>query len=170
LTVNGPTSSRPAVERSFTSSRTKTCFIFANRQKDTLLMYFRAPGGDEITMKRLDKGAFMLPAKAESLDSTIGHRRPLRARGGDASCRTVRLLRKVAGNAPTPPQCPAMATRAARADSRRHSNHVASFCTASVRACRLASQAAHQRARCGSQVYPASIPRTENAYFAIEPL
>jgi hypothetical protein len=42
-----------------------TCFIFANRQKDTLLMYFRAPGGDEITMKRLEKGAFILPATPE---------------------------------------------------------------------------------------------------------
>ena len=42
-----------------------TCFIFTNRQKDTLLMYFRAPGGDEITMKRLDKGAFILPAPTE---------------------------------------------------------------------------------------------------------
>ena len=42
-----------------------TCFIFANRQKDTLLMCFRAPGGDEITMKRLDKGAFILPAPTE---------------------------------------------------------------------------------------------------------
>jgi hypothetical protein len=27
-------------------------------------MYFQAPGGDELTMKRLDKGAFILPAKA----------------------------------------------------------------------------------------------------------
>ena len=43
-----------------------TCFIFANRQKDMLLMYFRAPGGNEITMKRLDKGAFILPAPVES--------------------------------------------------------------------------------------------------------
>ncbi len=43
-----------------------TCFIFANRQRDTLLMYFRAPSGDEITMKRLDKGSFILPAPTES--------------------------------------------------------------------------------------------------------
>jgi hypothetical protein len=43
-----------------------TCFVFVNRQRNTLLMYFRAPGGDEVTMKRLDKGAFILPAKAES--------------------------------------------------------------------------------------------------------
>jgi IS66 Orf2 like protein len=43
-----------------------TCFIFSNRQKDTLLMYFRAPGGDEIMMKRLEKGAFILPAQTES--------------------------------------------------------------------------------------------------------
>ncbi|HMA95498.1 MAG TPA: IS66 family insertion sequence element accessory protein TnpB [Polyangiaceae bacterium] len=43
-----------------------TGFIFANRQRDTLLMYFRAPGGDEVTMKRLEKGAFVLPAPTES--------------------------------------------------------------------------------------------------------
>jgi len=43
-----------------------TCFIFVNRRRDTLIMYFRAPGGDEVAMKRLDEGAFILPAPTES--------------------------------------------------------------------------------------------------------
>lgn len=35
-------------------------------EQDTILMYFRAAGGDEITMKRLEKGAFILLAPPES--------------------------------------------------------------------------------------------------------
>ena len=38
-----------------------TCFLFANRRRDTLLMYFQGYDGDETVMKKLDKGAFLLP-------------------------------------------------------------------------------------------------------------
>lgn len=40
-----------------------TCFLFVNRRRDTLLMYFVSRGGDEQTLlKRLEKGSFLLPA------------------------------------------------------------------------------------------------------------
>jgi hypothetical protein len=39
-----------------------TCFLFVNRQRDTLLIYFLAFDGDETVMKKLDQGAFLLPA------------------------------------------------------------------------------------------------------------
>ena len=39
-----------------------TCFLFVNRRRDTLLMYFLGFDGDETIMKKLDKGAFLLPA------------------------------------------------------------------------------------------------------------
>jgi hypothetical protein len=39
-----------------------TCFLFVNRQRDTLLMYFLGFDGDQTLMKKLDKGAFLLPA------------------------------------------------------------------------------------------------------------
>jgi hypothetical protein len=38
-----------------------TCFLFVNRRRDTLLMYFLGFDGDETIMKKLDKGAFLLP-------------------------------------------------------------------------------------------------------------
>lgn len=40
----------------------RTCFLFVNRRRDTLLMYFLGSDGGETLMKRLDKGAFLLPA------------------------------------------------------------------------------------------------------------
>ena len=39
-----------------------TCFLFVNRRRDTLLMYFLGFDGDETLMKKLDKGSFLLPA------------------------------------------------------------------------------------------------------------
>ncbi|MBN2192207.1 MAG: IS66 family insertion sequence element accessory protein TnpB [Polyangiaceae bacterium] len=39
-----------------------TCFLFVNRRRDTLLMYFLGNDGGETLMKRLDKGSFLLPA------------------------------------------------------------------------------------------------------------
>ena len=39
-----------------------TCFLFVNRARDTLLLYFLDEDGDQTIVKRLDKGAFLLPA------------------------------------------------------------------------------------------------------------
>lgn len=39
-----------------------TCFLFVNRRRDTLLLYFLRFDGDETLMRKLDKGAFLLPA------------------------------------------------------------------------------------------------------------
>ncbi|MGD0837718.1 MAG: IS66 family insertion sequence element accessory protein TnpB [Polyangia bacterium] len=39
-----------------------TWFLFVNRRRDTLLMYFLGFDGDETILKKLDKGAFLLPA------------------------------------------------------------------------------------------------------------
>jgi len=39
-----------------------TCFLFVNRRRDTLLMYFLGSDGGETLMKRLDRGSFLLPA------------------------------------------------------------------------------------------------------------
>jgi hypothetical protein len=41
-----------------------TCFLFVNRARDTLLLYFLDFDGEQTLMKRLDKGAFLLPAPA----------------------------------------------------------------------------------------------------------
>ena len=40
-----------------------TCFLFVNRRRDTLLMYFAGYDGDETLTKKLDKGSFLLPAR-----------------------------------------------------------------------------------------------------------
>ena len=39
-----------------------TVFLFANKNQDCLLMYFADEAGDQTLMKKLDKGAFLLPA------------------------------------------------------------------------------------------------------------
>ena len=39
-----------------------TCFLFVNRSRDTLLMYFVGSDGDQTLLNKLDKGAFLLPA------------------------------------------------------------------------------------------------------------
>jgi hypothetical protein len=39
-----------------------TCILFVNRARDTLLLYFLDFDGEQALMKRLDKGAFLLPA------------------------------------------------------------------------------------------------------------
>lgn len=39
-----------------------TAFIFTNKKRDTLLMYALDDVGDRVLMKKLDKGAFLLPA------------------------------------------------------------------------------------------------------------
>jgi hypothetical protein len=33
-----------------------TCFLFVNRRRDTLLMYYLGDDGDQTLMKKLDKG------------------------------------------------------------------------------------------------------------------
>jgi transposase len=39
-----------------------TGFIFTNRKKDRLLMYYVTENGDGVTLKKLERGAFLLPA------------------------------------------------------------------------------------------------------------
>ena len=39
-----------------------TCFLFVNRSRDTLLLYSVGSDGDQTLLKKLDKGAFLLPA------------------------------------------------------------------------------------------------------------
>lgn len=48
---------------------TKTAFLFTNRKQDTLLMYCVNDDGDTVLMKKLDKGAFLLPAPEHALDN-----------------------------------------------------------------------------------------------------
>ena len=40
-----------------------TCFLFVNRPRDTLAMYFAGDDGERILTKKLDKGSFLLPAR-----------------------------------------------------------------------------------------------------------
>ena len=40
-----------------------TCFLFVNRRRDTLAMYFAGYDGEQILTKKLDKGSFLLPAR-----------------------------------------------------------------------------------------------------------
>ncbi len=42
-----------------------TCFLFVNSRRDTLLLYFEDPSGEQTVKKKLDKGAFLLPVRAE---------------------------------------------------------------------------------------------------------
>jgi hypothetical protein len=44
---------------------TATAVIFHNRKKDTLVLYTRAQDGDRCIKKKLDQGAFLLPAPAD---------------------------------------------------------------------------------------------------------
>lgn len=41
---------------------TSTCFLFVNRARDTLVLYFLDIDGEQTLVKKLDKGAFLLPA------------------------------------------------------------------------------------------------------------
>jgi len=40
-----------------------TLFIFTNKSRDSLAMYSVDHTGDQVLMKKLDKGAFLLPAR-----------------------------------------------------------------------------------------------------------
>ncbi len=40
----------------------RTCFLFVNARRDTLLLYFVDNDGDQTLLKRADKGSFLLPA------------------------------------------------------------------------------------------------------------
>jgi hypothetical protein len=40
----------------------RTCFLFVNGRRDTLLLYFVCSDGEQTLMKKLDKGSFLLPA------------------------------------------------------------------------------------------------------------
>lgn len=39
-----------------------TAFLFLNSKRDTLLLYFVDGEGDQLLMKKLDRGSFLLPA------------------------------------------------------------------------------------------------------------
>ena len=39
-----------------------TAFLFTNKSRDCLLVYSMDDSGDQTVMKKLDKGAFLLPA------------------------------------------------------------------------------------------------------------
>jgi hypothetical protein len=39
-----------------------TCFLFVNGRRDTLVVYFLDGDGEQTLTKRLDRGAFLLPA------------------------------------------------------------------------------------------------------------
>ena len=43
-----------------------TCFVFVNKARDMLLMYLVDEDGDQTMVKKLDKGAFLLPAPDEN--------------------------------------------------------------------------------------------------------
>ena len=40
----------------------RTCFLFVNARRDTLLLYFLDNDGEQTLLKKLDKGSFLLPA------------------------------------------------------------------------------------------------------------
>lgn len=42
--------------------RPDVAFLFTNKKQDTLLLYFVSEGGDQIVTKKLDRGAFLVPA------------------------------------------------------------------------------------------------------------
>ena len=41
---------------------TTTCFLFVNARRDTLLLHFVSYDGEQTLQKKLEKGAFLLPA------------------------------------------------------------------------------------------------------------
>src|SRR5690606_37888056 len=43
----------------------RTAFLFTNKARDCLLMFFAAEGGDETLLKKLYKGVFLLPTPDE---------------------------------------------------------------------------------------------------------
>jgi hypothetical protein len=40
----------------------RTCFLFVNARRDTLLVYFLDADGEQTLLKKLSKGGFLLPA------------------------------------------------------------------------------------------------------------
>jgi hypothetical protein len=40
----------------------RTCFVFVNARRDTLLLYSADYDGEQTVQKRVDKGSFLLPA------------------------------------------------------------------------------------------------------------
>jgi hypothetical protein len=49
----------------------KTCFMFVNRKRDTMLMYFLGHDGGQTLTKKLDRGSFLLPAPSEDATSFV---------------------------------------------------------------------------------------------------
>ena len=42
-----------------------TCFLFVNRQHDTMVMYCACSDGAEVLLRKLTKGSFLVPAPEE---------------------------------------------------------------------------------------------------------
>ena len=49
----------------------RTAFLFTNKSRDTLLMYFEDSTGDQTIMKKLEKGSFLLPAPKTEGESFV---------------------------------------------------------------------------------------------------
>jgi len=49
----------------------RTCFLFVNRRRDTLLMYFTDHDGEQTLTKKLDKGSFLLPARDPNREAFV---------------------------------------------------------------------------------------------------
>ena len=58
----------------------RTCFLFVNARRDTLLVYFLDADGEQTIRKKLDKGAFLLPAPEAGHAPFVIFRRSVLAR------------------------------------------------------------------------------------------
>lgn len=58
----------------------RTCFLFVNARRDTLLVYFMDAAGEQTITKKLDKGAFLLPAPEAGRAPFVVFRRSALAR------------------------------------------------------------------------------------------
>ena len=58
----------------------RTCFLFVNARRDTLLVYFIDADGEQTIMKKLEKGAFLLPAPEPGSEPFVVFRRSALAR------------------------------------------------------------------------------------------
>jgi hypothetical protein len=53
----------------------RTCFLFVNAKRDTLLVYFIDADGEQTSLKKLDKGPFPLPAPEPGSEPFVIFRR-----------------------------------------------------------------------------------------------
>lgn len=57
-----------------------TGFIFTNRRKDRLLMYYVTENGDGVMLKKLERGAFLMPAPTPDGNRWIAMKAAMAAR------------------------------------------------------------------------------------------